>query len=543
MKIQWLAWILVAGFAGAASTRGADIFRAGFETTDTPSYEVGQQLHQAGDGTTWSWNGDNIGVISTNEVARYAGDQGLDATRSTFSGSQIWWTRPGGPFTALSNGVVEFHLTVKTTDWADSGDSLLEIAGSDTVVSDVGANSTRSFWLTLEGNGNLRAMNGENNIVVASGLDVSAWNSIKVIVDLDARRYRVFVNESLVANDYSYFAAGVTNITSLQFKEYNSERAYGGVYLDEVVISPRDYIAGDIFSAGFETTDTPPYVVGEQIHLAGGEPYRWGWAGDDIGEVVNDPVAVFSGSQGLAVVRSADNSQFWWTRGTNAFAPVTSGVVSVSFALKTEGWSSNGDSFLEFWVQTAALDANDDGANKAGRSAYVSLHGDGLLKAYTNNSFAITLANELDVSGWLEVRVEIDLSAGLYNVFLNAAQVATNFTFFGSSAANVIRSIQFKEYNNGLLSGSIYLDEVKISSAEEPEMAAIAGVQSSGNLAIISVGSTSAGRIYRVWGLGDLMVEPQAWTDTGVALPGNDSTLSLTVTNTSSRYFYRVQAE
>ena len=79
MKIQWLAWILVAGFAGAASTRGADIFRAGFETTDTPSYEVGQQLHQAGDGTTWSWNGDNIGVISTNEVARYAGDQGLDA--------------------------------------------------------------------------------------------------------------------------------------------------------------------------------------------------------------------------------------------------------------------------------------------------------------------------------------------------------------------------------------------------------------------------------------------------------------------------------
>lgn len=300
--------------------------------------------------------------------------------------------------------------------------------------------------------------------------------------------------------------------------------------------------AGEVFRAGFEESDTPSYTAAQQLHVAGGEPFRWNWGGDDIGVISDEPVSVFGGSQGMAATRSSTpNSQYWWTRGTNAFAAITSGVVSVRFAVKTEGWSNSGNSFLECWVQMAALDASDDGANKDGRSAYVALRGDGRFQAYTNNSGAITLVNGLDVAEWHEVRVEIDLSASVYNVFLNDAHVATNFTFFGASALTAVRSIQFKEYNNGSTTGGVYIDDVLVS-VTDAEVVEIVGVQPVGNLAVISVGATSTSRLYKVQSLGDLMPEPQTWIDTGAALPGNGDALPLTITNSLGYSYYRIQS-
>jgi len=301
--------------------------------------------------------------------------------------------------------------------------------------------------------------------------------------------------------------------------------------------------AAEVFRAGFETSDTPSYEAGQQIHVAGGQPYRWNWAGDDIGVVSDEPISVFGGSQGLAALRtSTANSQYWWTRGTNAFAAITSGVVSVSFAMKTESWGGTGDSFLECWVQSAALDASDDAANKAGRTAYVALRGDGRFLVYTNNSGAITLVNGLDVSGWMEIRVDINLDDGGYDVFLDDQQLATNLSFFGSSASGGVRSIQFKEYNGGASSGGVYLDDVLVSMAGEVSHE-IAGFQASGNLFVINVEASTADRLYKVEGASNLIQDSPGWIDTGVALPGNGGTLPLNVTNTALYYYYRILSE
>ena len=215
-------------------TAQADLLTAGFETTNTPSYSLGQQLHNTGGGAYWNWSGADIGVISSDPAAVYAGSQGLDATRSTTANSQLWWTRPTA-FSEITGGTVSIRLSVRTTGWSVSQDSFLEIAASDTTIDDFGANGTRSGWMTLKGNGALYAWDGsgtEQQLV--SGLDLSEWQNLRMDIDLAAGTYQVFHNNSQVGTDLAFFGASVDSIGSLQFKEYNNGQSSGGVYLDEV---------------------------------------------------------------------------------------------------------------------------------------------------------------------------------------------------------------------------------------------------------------------------------------------------------------------
>lgn len=346
-----------------------------------------------------------------------------------------------------------------------------------------------------------------------------------------------------------------------------------------------------VFTAGFETTDTPSYQEGEQLHHAGGTPYRWNWSGADIGVITAQAEAVFSGGQGLSAVRSTTaDSQRWWTRGTNAFAPLTSDVARVSFAVKATNWAVAADSLLEFWVLTEDADAADSGTNKAMRSAYLVLQGDGRLRAYTNNSVAITVASGVAVTDWNELRVELALTSRTYHVFLNGAQVATNFSFYGVSARGAAHSLQFKEYNNGSSSGGVYLDAVDVagvaagpdadgdglpdawelehfgtttngaaadhdldgwSAFEEyvadtqptNDLSRLGPVSVSGGVAAVThvlVSATSTGRLYGVSACSALAAAPQVWQEAGVQASGNGGSLVLDATNAPAGQAYRV---
>jgi len=230
------------------------------------------------------------------------------------------------------------------------------------------------------------------------------------------------------------------------------------------------------FEAGFETTDTPSYVAGQQLHVAGGQPYRWNWAGSDIGLISSAPAAVYEGDQGMAALRSTTiGSQYWWTRGTNAFERQESGPVDFGFAVKASGWGSTGSSLLEVWAQGADTTAGDSAANKENRSSWLVLSGNGLLQAYTNNSVALTLASGISVSDWNTVKVSLNLDQNTYHVYLNDAQVATNFSFYGSGAeVSQLSSLQFKEYNAGQSTGGVYIDSVYV--IPEPNTLALLGI-------------------------------------------------------------------
>ena len=493
-----IAWFALACMLAPQASASTELFRAGFETTDTPPYSAGQQLHHVGDDTVWNWSGDNIGVISTDAAARYAGAQGLDATRSSFTGSQNWWTRPGGPFATQSSGVLDFQVAVKTADWAASGDSLLEIAGSSTGSDEAGGNSTRSFWVTLNGLGELYAMNGESNQRVATGIDVTTWTSIKVTVDLDAKQYRVFVNENLVALDYSFFSASATTITSLQFKEYNSGRNYGGVYLDEVVVSRQANSEGNVFSAGFEATETPPYLAGEQIHTSGGVPYRWNWSGDDIAKVSSASAARFDGRQGLDARRTSYNgSRNWWTRPNNTFAPLTEGVYEMRFAVRVEGWPDSPDAFLEF---AGSSSTEDSAGENSERAFWVTLKGNQRLYALDGGTER-ELQSGIHITSWNVIRLVVDLDANTYDIYLNNSLVGEDYGFYGAGVSS-IASLKFKEYNNGLSSGGVYLDNVVITenisaAGGTREIVTAGGPLDFGNS---YVGQTSAAQTYTVSG-------------------------------------------
>ena len=346
-----------------------------------------------------------------------------------------------------------------------------------------------------------------------------------------------------------------------------------------------------VFTAGFETTDTPSYQEGEQLHHAGGTPYRWNWSGADIGVITTRADAVYSGGQGMSAVRSTTaDSQRWWTRGPDAFAPLTADVARVSFAVKATNWAVAADSLLEFWVLTENADAADSGTNKAMRSAYLVLQGDGRLRAYTNSSVAITLVNGVDVTAWNTLQVDLDLTGGTYHVFLNGAQVATNFTFFGASARGEAHSLQFKEYNNGSSAGGVYLDAVEVarvaagpdadgdglpdawelehfgtttngaasdhdadgwSALEEyvadtqptNDLSRLGPLSVSGGASAVThllVSATSTGRLYGVSACSELVAAPQVWQEAGVQAAGNGGSLVLDATNALAGQAYRV---
>ena len=210
------------------------VMDTGFEQ---PDYQVGQELHVAGGlPYQWNWAGDDVGTISSDPNAVHTGSQGLDATRSGYSGSQLWWTRPGVAFPSLDSGTVEIEFAVRTLGWADSQDSFLEMATSDIGVNDFGANSTRFSWVTLKGNQRLYALDGQSEVELASGLAINDWNTLRLSINLMAGVYDVYWNNTLLGDSLSFYGGGLASLNSLQFKEYNSGLSTGGVFLDDVQI-------------------------------------------------------------------------------------------------------------------------------------------------------------------------------------------------------------------------------------------------------------------------------------------------------------------
>lgn len=293
-----------------------------------------------------------------------------------------------------------------------------------------------------------------------------------------------------------------------------------------------------VFSAGFETTDTPSYVNGAQIHTAGGAPFRWKWSGNDIGRVTNDPTAVYSGAQGLECLRSTTpNSQYLWTSGTNAFAAITNGDVRIEFAAKSTGWTNTG--LLDFWVQTDATEPSGSDSDKSSRAAWVTLRGSGQFQAYTNNSGAFNVVTNLTSDTWYLVRLDMSVTGKTYNAFLNGNQVTTNYSFYGSSAAGRINSIQFKEYNGGLNTGGVFLDDVKVSHIVDGNELEITAFGPAGGVAGIQLNGTSPGEVYSIEATTSLPDQPQVWVGTGVTAPGNGGSIALTVTNDAAYQIYR----
>lgn len=233
----WVRNGLALALCGAVSAPAAVVLRTGFEENETPSYQAGEQLHHAGGAPyTWNWSGDNIGVISTAPAAVYDGAQGLDATRSTYGGSQMWWTRPDNAFPPMSRGSVEVEFALKTVGWADSPDSFLEIATTDILADDIAANSSRASWVTLKGNQRLYALDGNTEVELASGLTITDWNLVRLDINLMSSSYDIYLNDVLLGADFAFYGNGITSVSSLQFKEYNNGASSGGVYLDNLSI-------------------------------------------------------------------------------------------------------------------------------------------------------------------------------------------------------------------------------------------------------------------------------------------------------------------
>lgn len=229
-----------------------------------------------------------------------------------------------------------------------------------------------------------------------------------------------------------------------------------------------------VFETGFEATETPSYAVPTQIHNVGSPTQPWNWAGPDIGVVSSAPAAVKDGAQGLSSIRSSSpNSRYLWTRGANAFDPLTGYSAKVSLAVKTVGWGATASSLLEIWAQGADVTANDSPENKANRSAWITLLGNGELRAYTASS-TLTLATGISITSWNLISMEIDLSAKKYEVSLNNIVIASDVAFYGNGAkVNSLSSIQFKDYNAGASTGGYYLDNITLDAEVIPEPATL----------------------------------------------------------------------
>ena len=211
-------------------------FATGFEVTEKPAAISGDELHRTGgEPYRWNWSGDDIGTISARPAAARSGSQGLDATRRSTGHAQAWWTRPGA-FPPVLAGRVAISLSVRAVDWQDHPDSVLEIAASDSAVDDLGANETRSAWVSLKGNGRLYAWSGTTERELAAEIPVNEWQALRIEMDVAAGAYRVLLNGREVARDLAFFNTAVHAVRSLQFKEYNSGKSVGGVYIDDITV-------------------------------------------------------------------------------------------------------------------------------------------------------------------------------------------------------------------------------------------------------------------------------------------------------------------
>ena len=361
-----------------------------------------------------------------------------------------------------------------------------------------------------------------------------------------------------------------------------------GTDAEIVLRSENPVLTNGVFSCGFETTDPPAYQNGQQLHRAGSTPYRWNVHGSDIAVVTNDPVAVHAGGQGLSAARSSTTgSRLWWTLGTNAFAPVTSGIVKVSFSVKASNWATSANTLLDCWIQTDAMDAPAADSQKSGRSAWITLLGNGRLQAYTNNSTAQNVRTNVDVMAWNTLRLDLAVTSRTYNVFLNGEQVATNFTFYGNNTSTSVNSVQFKEYNNGLSNGAVYLDSVVVEQIVPDPAADVDGdgmpdgwesdkfgtttngavfdndddgwnnfqeyvadthpadsnsywgpLSFSGFSNLMLTG-TSTARLYLLSGTTNLAERPQVWLPVGGLATGTGGSLIIPVTNDAPQRIYR----
>lgn len=212
------------------------------------------------------------------------------------------------------------------------------------------------------------------------------------------------------------------------------------------------------FATGFEVTDQPASFAGDELHRTGGEPFRWNWSGEDIGAVSAKPGAVRSGSQGVdATRRTTPHSQAWWTR-PGAFPSATVGKITASMAIRAVDWTDKQDSFIE--IAASDISADDLGGNDT-RSAWVSLKGNGRFYAW-NGSHEQEVKTDIAVYDWQVIQIEIDVSARTYRVLLNGAEVARDLAFF-NPAVSAVRSIQWKEYNNGKSVGGVYIDDIAVT--------------------------------------------------------------------------------
>ena len=218
------------------------IFTCGFETTDPPSYQNGQQLHQAGsDPKRWNVSGGDIATISTNPAAVFSGAQGLSAVRTTSDGSRFNWTRGTNAFHAVTDAVVSVSFAAKSAGWTNSNNSFLEfwVQTADLTGSDSAANKAgRGAWVTLTGLGRLQAYT--NNSVaqnLRTNVAVDVWNIIRLDLSVTAKTYNVFLNGEQVATNFSFYGTNaLAAVSSVQFKDYNSALATGAIYMDAVTV-------------------------------------------------------------------------------------------------------------------------------------------------------------------------------------------------------------------------------------------------------------------------------------------------------------------
>jgi len=131
---------------------------------------------------------------------------------------------------------------VKSSGWANSVNSFLEFwaLGADANASDSGANKEmRTGYVALRGNGSFIGYNSSNATAVslASGVSVGSWNRIGLELFMTSRTYNVYLNGGKVATNFAFYGgANMTQIYSLQFKEYNNGASSGGVYVDDVSV-------------------------------------------------------------------------------------------------------------------------------------------------------------------------------------------------------------------------------------------------------------------------------------------------------------------
>ena len=294
---------------------------------------------------------------------------------------------------------------------------------------------------------------------VAAGLSMSEWHTIRVILDLVAGTYDVYVDDTYQATVTSRNEK--MSVTHMSFGEWDD--GSGTYYVDNVravneAPEPGPFIRDTDFELNVSDEDlrdeNPP---GEYWYESRGqEPGLLTLNEDDIGGNATKKAAVAASITGNPYL-----SQQFGRPPTEVFTVQWSiyveSILDISGAPDRTGWMLIGDSSNATRPGPNSDDSERfvylgffrDGGGTSGTMDLVARDRDDGWTAFT------TVASGLNIGQWYTIKVVCDLASDDYAVYVDGAYQGTVTSRYPK---NTVSHISFAQWNDG--AGSFYVDDV-----------------------------------------------------------------------------------